>query len=228
MLLVFEDITERKQRERDAVTLTNEVAHRIKNNLQLIVGLIAYEAKWTAEPCVQGYQAMQARISAIAQLYDLISQSSHGPSVKVDGYLRELANNITASLLGNSSDIVIDVTAETLSIDPERAVPFGLLVNELATNAIKHAFPNGAGHVSLIVALVDDMIELIVADDGIGMSDEVAPKRPETRGADYVAIFVRQLGGTIVPATRQDVGTTVTIRLPFLVVPPESAPRLAA
>ena len=52
MLLVFEDITDRKQRERDAVSLTNEVSHRIKNNLQVIVGLIAYEAKWTATACV--------------------------------------------------------------------------------------------------------------------------------------------------------------------------------
>ena len=57
MLLVFEDITDRKQRERDALSLTNEISHRIKNNLQVIVGLIAYEAKWTAAPCVQGYKA---------------------------------------------------------------------------------------------------------------------------------------------------------------------------
>lgn len=228
MLLVFEDVTERKQRERDAVTLTNEVSHRIKNNLQLIVGLIAYEAKWTAKPCVQGYQAMQARIGAIAQLYDLISHSSHGQSVAVDGYLREIARNITASLLGESSGIVIEVTAETLEIDPERAVPFGLLVNELATNAIKHAFPSGAGLVKLIVALVDDMIELVVTDDGVGTNVENGPKRPETRGADYIAIFVRQLGGTIVPAKKQDVGTTVTIRLPRLVAMPETAPSLAA
>src|SRR6185503_3062071 len=59
MLLVFEDITDRKQRERDALTLTNEISHRIKNNLQIIVGLIAYESRWTAPTCVQGYQAMQ-------------------------------------------------------------------------------------------------------------------------------------------------------------------------
>src|SRR6202161_3103320 len=60
MLLVFEDITDRKQRERDAQALTNEISHRIKNNLQVVVGLIAYEAKWTPAPCVQRYKAMQA------------------------------------------------------------------------------------------------------------------------------------------------------------------------
>jgi PAS domain S-box-containing protein len=159
MLLVFEDITGRKQRERDALTLTNEISHRIKNNLQIIVGLIAYEASWTAKPCVHGYQAMQARIGAIAQLYDLISQSSRGRTVAVDAYLNEIAKTMSAGLLGNMSGIKIEVEAEPLDIDPDRAVPFGLLVNELATNAVKHAFPDGKGRVVLSVARSGDEIE---------------------------------------------------------------------
>ena len=109
MLLVFEDITDRKQRERDAVSLTNEISHRIKNNLQLIVGLINFEARSTAQPNAQGYRAMQARIMAIAQLYDLISQSSRGGAISVDSYLREIAKTISASLLGESSNIEIEV-----------------------------------------------------------------------------------------------------------------------
>src|SRR4051794_21686437 len=166
MLLVFEDITDRKQRERDAQVLTNEISHRIKNNLQIVVGLIAYEARSTAAQCVPGYKAMQARIGAIAQLYDLISQSSRGRTIAVDAYLREIAETMSASLLGNASGIKIEVKAEALDIDPDRAVPFGLLVNELATNAIKHAFPGGTGRVVLSVEQVDDQIELTVADNG--------------------------------------------------------------
>src|SRR3984885_10771492 len=169
MLLVFEDITDRKQRERDALSLTNEISHRIKNNLQIIVGLIAYEAKWTAAPCVQGYKSMQARIGAIAQLYDLISHSSRGPTIAADSYLKEIARAMSASLLGNISGITIDVRAEPLEIDPDLAVPFGLLINELATNAIKHAFPGGVGRIMLSVERIGDQIELAVADDGIGM-----------------------------------------------------------
>src|SRR5271156_2088320 len=102
MLLVFEDITDRKQRERDAQMLTNEISHRIKNNLQIVVGLIAYEAKWTTPASVPGLKAMQARIGAIAQLYDLISHSSRGRTVGVDAYLREIAKGLSASL-GNKS-----------------------------------------------------------------------------------------------------------------------------
>jgi PAS domain S-box-containing protein len=222
MLLVFEDITDRKQRERDAKMLTNEISHRIKNNLQVIVGLIAYEARSTAQPCVQGYKAMQARIGAIAQLYDLISHSSRGGTIAVDAYLREIAKTMAASLLGNASGIDIEVKAEALDINPDRAVPFGLLVNELATNAVKHAFPDGIGRIVLSAEQVGDQIELTVADDGVGMKDKDSAKTPEKRGADYVAIFVRQLGGTIVPSESEETGTSVTIRLPLLLVPPSA------
>src|SRR5476651_2054833 len=220
MLLVFEDITDRKQRERDALMLTNEISHRIKNNLQIVVGLISYEARWTPAPCVQGYKAMQARIGAIAQLYDLISQSSRGRTVAVDAYLKEIAKTMSASLLGNTSGITIEVKAEALDIDPDRVVPFGLLVNELATNASSMLFPDGTGQIVLSVERAGDQIELAVADDGIGISEKDAVETAEKRGTDYVAIFVRQLGATVVPSVAKETGTTVRIRLPHLLTPP--------
>lgn len=220
MLLVFEDITDRKQRERDVLILTNEISHRIKNNLQIVVGLIAFEAKRTAAPCVQGYRAMQSRIAAIAQLYDLISQSSRGGTIAVDTYLREIAKTMSTSLLGPTSDITIDVDAAALDVDPEHAVPFGLLVNELATNAIKHAFPDGKGCVVISVKRAGDQIELTVADNGVGTKDKNEAKIPEKRGSDYVAIFVRQLGGEMMAPNPDVLGTTVTVRLPRLLVPP--------
>jgi two-component sensor histidine kinase len=229
MLLVFEDITYRKQRERDAELLTNEISHRIKNNLQVVVGLIAYEIKSTSAASVPGLKAMQARIGAIAQLYDLISQSSRGGSIAVDAYLREIAKQMSASLIGDKSGIEIRVKAASLVIDPDRAVPFGLLVNELATNAIKHAFPNGgAGHVLLAVEQVCDDLELVVSDDGIGMQGKVVLDLPEKRGSDYVAIFVRQLGGILTRPTPEGKGTTIRIRLPLMLVPAGGAAPLAA
>jgi two-component sensor histidine kinase len=211
------------------MTLANEISHRIKNNLQVIVGLIAYEARWTAAPYVQGYRSMQTRIAAIAQLYDLISQSSRGPTIAVGAYLREIAKTMSAGLIGNTSGIKIEVRAEALDIDPDLAVPFGLLVNELTTNAIKHAFPGGTGRIVLSVERAGDQIELTVADDGIGMKERDSAKTAEKRGSDYVAIFVRQLGGTIVPSMlKEGSGTTVKVRLPFLLVPPGHVDSVAA
>ena len=116
--------------------------------------------------------------------------------------------------------ITIDVRAEALEIDPDLAVPFGLLVNELTTNAIKHAFPGGAGRIVLSVERVGDQIELAVADDGVGMPEKDPAKTAEKRGSDYVAIFVRQLGGTLVPSIAKEAGTTIRVRLPHLLAPP--------
>ena len=101
-------------------------------------------------------------------------------------------------------------------------MPFGLLVNELATNAIKHAFPNGVGNILLRVGQVNDQIELTVTDDGIGMRDKDPTDIPEKRGFDYVKIFVRQLGGVIVPSRLSPTGTTIKISLPLLMGAPNN------
>jgi two-component sensor histidine kinase len=219
------EIVQRMQSERDALMLTKEISHRIKNNLQIVVALIAKEIKRTPAQFAQGYVAMEARIAAIAELYQLISQSSDVHTVSVDAYLREIAKTMSASLLEPSSGISIEVRSDAVDIDPDRAVPFGLLVNELGTNAIKHAFPGGAGRVTLSVGRVGDQIELTVADDGVGM----APKHPARvsgkHGSDYVAIFVRQLGGTIAVSGSDGTGTTVRIQFPLLVVPPWAGDR---
>jgi two-component sensor histidine kinase len=99
------------------------------------------------------------------------------------------------SLLGGAPGIEIVVEAEAVEIDPERAVSLGLVVNELGTNAIKHAFPDGAGRVTLRVRRIDDQIELTVADNGVGMENRSQSATSGIHGADYVAVFVRQLGG---------------------------------
>jgi two-component sensor histidine kinase len=213
------EIGEREQRERDALILTNEIAHRVKNNLQITVALIALEAKSAAAPCVGGYRAMQARIGAIAELYDLISQTSDGHAIALDAYLKEIARTMSESLLEDTSGIKIEVRAEALEIDPIRAVPLGLLVNELTTNAIKHAFPDRTGRVLLSAQRIGDQIEMIVADNGVGMKDAHSEQLPEKHGSEYVAIFVRQVGGTIAVSKPEGTGTVVTVRLPLRVAP---------
>jgi two-component sensor histidine kinase len=210
------EIGERKQRELDALMLTQEISHRIKNNLQIVNALIATEIRRTPAEYAQGYVATQARIHAIAKLYDLISQSSRGPTIAIDAYLQEIANTMSASLLGSTSGIEIVVKAEALEIDPDRAVPFGLAVNELGTNAIKHAFPDGIGRVTLGVERIGDQMELTVTDNGVGMETKDPATTPGKHGSDYVAIFVRQLGGTMAVLGAEGTGTIVRIRLPLL------------
>jgi len=209
------EIAEREQREHDALMLTNELAHRIKNNLQIIVALIAHEAKSAAAPCVEGYRAMQARIGAIAELYDLISQTGDGQAIALDTYLLEIARTMSESLLEGTSGIRIEVKAGALEIDAVRAIPLGLLVNELATNAIKHGFPHGTGKIVLSAERDGDQIELRVTDDGVGMQPKYSARMTAKHGSDYVAIFVRQIGGTIAVTSADGTGTIVRIRFPL-------------
>jgi len=212
------EIVQRMQSERDALMLAHEISHRIKNNLQVIVALIVNEIKRTPAQFAEGYVAMEARISAIGELYNLISRSNHVESVRLDIYLRELIRNMSTSLLGPSSGISIEVETEAVEIDSDRAVPFGLVVNELGTNAIKHAFPDGVGRITVSIERADDQIELVVADDGVGMSAKDVTTIPGRHGSDYVAIFVRQLGGTMVLSRSDRGGTTVSIRFPLRLI----------
>jgi len=226
-ILLQTEIGIRKQRELDALMLTQEVSHRIKNNLQIVGAMIANEAIRMPTQYAQGYIAMQARIGAISKLYDLISQSSRGPTIPVDAYLREIGQAMSASLLGNTSGISIEVKADALELDPDRAVPFGLVVNELGTNAIKHAFPNGIGRVILGAIRIGDQIELTVADNGVGMVAKDQATRPGSHGSDYVAVFVRQLGGTMAVSGNEGTGTIVRIRFPSFDIAPEVAVRVS-
>ncbi|MDP2358484.1 MAG: sensor histidine kinase [Beijerinckiaceae bacterium] len=209
------EIDARIEREKDAKLLTNELAHRVKNNLQVVAALIGNEVRRTPEPWVQGYRATQARIMAIAELYDLMSQSSRDRTVVLEGYLTQLAKTLSVSLLGKTSRIQIAVEAEALEIDAERGVPLGLLVNELITNAVKHAFPDGAGLVTLVVRRIGKEVELSVTDNGIGMAAQDQESRPGKHGSDYVAIFVRQIGGILVRSVTPGAGTTVSITFPM-------------
>jgi two-component sensor histidine kinase len=210
------EVGARKRGEHDAQMMTKEVAHRIKNNLQVIVALIANEIKRTPAPWDQGYRAMQNRVVAIAQLYDLISQSTLGHTIALDFYLTKIAKSLTASLLGETSGIRIVVEAQGVEIDSDRAVPFGLLVNELSTNAVKHAFPGGVGLVTLALRRIGNDIELRVSDNGIGRTTPHQGSTPGKHGTDYVAIFAHQLQGALVDSAAPGGGTIFSIRFPLL------------
>lgn len=149
MLVVFEDATEAVLLDRHRDILAAELAHRIKNSLQIISSFVSHEIRRAAEPCAEGYKAMQARIRAVAELYDVIAQSSAFGPVNMETYLRGINNTIRKSLLSPNSNITISTKTEPLSILPDHAVSIGLIVNELATNAVKYAFPSGQGEVVL-------------------------------------------------------------------------------
>lgn len=212
LLVVFEDVTEARLLERHRDILAAELAHRIKNSLQIISAFVAFELRRAAEPCIDGYRSMQARIGAIAHLYDLISRSAAFGPVHIGDYLDGIAASLRSSLLGEGSRIGIRVEAEPMAIAAEHAVTLGLIVNELATNAVKYAFPGGEGQIVLGFGRRDGEVTLTVSDDGVGLAAAAVGTSTQL-GTRFVEAFARQIGGTLAKASGAT-GSTFTIRLP--------------
>lgn len=216
VLVAFEDETEAVILDRHRDILAAELAHRIKNSLQIISSFVSHEIRRAAEPCAQGYRAMQARIQAVAELYDVIAQSSAFGPVNMETYLKGIQSTIQKSLLDQDSTITISIRTEPLNILPDHAVSIGLIVNELATNAVKYAFPSGHGEVVLGFQRREDEVTLTVSDNGIGMSGNAEGSGLGTR---FVQAFARQLGGSLATLTGSN-GTTFTVRLPVSILAP--------
>ena len=217
LLVVFEDVTEARLLERHRDMLAAELAHRIKNSLTVITGFVSFELRRAAEPCKEGYRAMQARIGAVAQLYDVISRSATLGPVPVEPYLNGIAGSLRSSLLGEGSRIQVDVSSEPLSIDAEHAVNLGLIVNELATNAVKYAFPSGQGRILIGFEQRDEEVVLTVSDDGVGL-DGTGSQPSSGLGSRFVEAFAKQLGGSVALASGRSGGATFTVRLPRTVL----------
>ncbi len=146
-----------------------------------------------------------------------------GP-VAVEPYLTGIAASLHSSLIGQAADIEILMEAQALLIDPDKAVSVGLIVNELATNAVKHAFPSGGGRIYLSFDRRDDDVLLIVRDDGVGHDQARNSGVRSGLGSRYVEAFVKQLGATMARALGTS-GTTMTVKLPLsILVDPIAAP----
>lgn len=213
LLLAFEDVTEAINADRNKDMMAAELAHRIKNSLAIISAFVSFEIRRAAEPCVVGYQAMQSRINAVGILYDVIASSSAFGPVDMPAYLAGIATSIRSSLLGEGSKIEIALDVEPFNVIADHAVPIGLLVNELATNAIKHAFPNNKGLVVIGFRQRDDEFILSVQDNGVGLDRKERTTASSGMGTRFVDAFVRQIGGTLARASGPG-GTTITVRLP--------------
>jgi two-component sensor histidine kinase len=197
--------------ERDL--LLREVYHRVKNNLQIIDGvLMLHLLKMDDAKTKEVLIDIQSRIFAIGLVHQQLMGSSDLKTFDIAPFLRQLLANI----IGGAADerIKLTVDAPPLIVGLDFAVPLGLLVTELVTNAIKHAFPDGAGHLS--VALRPDgrgRAVLLVSDNGQGsLGDSSAPQKTGL-GASIINGLVAQLEGVV--AARCDTGTTVEILLPL-------------
>ncbi|CAO3432100.1 hypothetical protein [Azospirillum doebereinerae] len=190
--------------------LMRELAHRDKNDFQMIISILLMQMhKQQDLEAVQGFKLAIDRVSAISLAHDQLAMRPGQPTIDVANYLQALCGN----LAHRSEGVAIETALESTEITHERAVALGLITNELATNAIKHAFPDGKG--TIRVELTADPAGgqgcLILADDGIGM----AAARPGGSGLHLIKALSGQIGGTV---QREGTERGTAFRISFLLV----------
>lgn len=157
---------EQKIREKD--TLLREVQHRVKNNLQMITALIRIETR-NARGKIESapFDRLAGRIDAVQRIYKLLSEQEPGDEIDLGAYLSEIASSVMHSHAVEG--IRLDLKVDSYPVSVNVALPVGLVVNELLTNALKHAFTGRDGGTITLHSLVEgDTCRVVVADDGAG------------------------------------------------------------
>jgi PAS domain S-box-containing protein len=226
------DITARKQAEEqlrealaakdaalaDNIALLREVHHRVKNNLQMLCDMLYLQMERVADTDEAGVlQDTYGRIYAIARLHEQLYQSMQGGQVRLCEYLRRLTSGLT-HLYGDVS-VTITAPEDGIDLDLDRAIHVGLMVNELVTNALKHAYPRGTrGDVTVTVQRVDDAIELCVRDTGLGLPAGLDLSGAKTLGLRIVQILAHRLDAKVTVGNQQ--GARFTFTFPRHAEPP--------
>ncbi|MFN2108821.1 MAG: histidine kinase N-terminal 7TM domain-containing protein [Anaerolineae bacterium] len=199
------EITERAQAEakikaslKEKEILLQEIHHRVKNNLQVISSLLNLQSQGIQdEKTLEVFQESQNRIRSMALIHEKLYRSSDLARVDFAEYIRNLASFLIRSY--KSRAVRLDLQAADIYLSIDDAVPCGLIVNELISNALKHAFVDGReGEICVMMQqLADRQVRLVVRDNGVGLPKDVDYMNTGSLGLQLVTMLVEQLDGTI-------------------------------
>jgi len=195
--------------------LLKEVHHRVKNNLQIITTLLDLQFESIDdERTLRALRDSQDRIKALALVHEKLYQSSDLGSIDFAEYIEKLARFLCSTYMTDPERITLKVDAGHLPLEIERAIPCGLIVNELVSNAFKHAFPDGRkGEITIHLHSEDDgQIWLTVTDNGTGLAPGVDFRDTATLGLQLVNMLTKQLAGEI--ELRNENGASFTLSFP--------------
>ena len=219
------DITDRKQVEegiraslREKEILLRELHHRVKNNMQVISGLLDLQARSSRNPeLIEMLNKSQSRILSMALVHEQLYASKDLARIDMVGYVRALSQELFQAYKIDPRKIDLIVRTDgNVYVDISKAIPCGLILNELVSNALKHSFPgDGPGELRIIIHETKNKeIEIIVRDNGLGLPDDVDIHQPRSMGLYLVnGLVKKQLEGQI--EVRQDNGTEFRIIFPL-------------
>jgi PAS domain S-box-containing protein len=199
ILAIIRDITERKQAEeaKKNELLLKEIHHRVKNNLQVISSLLYLQSKKiNDEVIVAMLKESQDRVKSMAIAHEKLYMSSEMGKIDIREYIRDITTSLFQSyeLYSNSVKLSLDVDKVLLDIDT--AIPCGLIINELVTNSLKHAFPNGTnGKIFIEFHMENNRYKLVVGDNGKGLPIDFDIQKTETLGLKLITTLIEQING---------------------------------
>ena len=197
-------------------SLLKEVHHRVKNNLQLISSLLNLQAAKIADPDIaELFADSRNRVRSMALVHENLYRAGNFARVPMNGYVQNLCAQLVRAYNIQTKPIGMDLSIDDVQLDLDRAISCGLIVNELVSNAMKHAFPDGStGHVHVELKRAENMrLVLRVWDDGVGLVDGAAAATSDSMGHQLVHDLALQLDGDVTFATGP--GTTITVTFPW-------------
>jgi len=213
------DISDKKRAEeqiqaslREKEVLLREIHHRVKNNLQVIYSLLRLQSKLVTDPKASAlFKDSQARVKAMALVHETLCQSKNLSRIDMSEYSRTLTRRLFESYGISSDTLGLNLNIAPVSFSMETAVSCGQLINELVSNCLKHAFPNGrTGDVTVeLLSNGNDTYLLTVSDNGVGLPPDFEVGKAESLGWQLVPMLVEQLNGTF--ELQERAGTTVRL-----------------
>jgi PAS domain S-box-containing protein len=221
-IAVIQDIAERKRMEefirseiREKEVLLQEIHHRVKNNMQIIISLLDLQVCRSQDPVlIDSFKASKDRIYSMALVHEMLYQSHDLSSIDFSVYLENLARTILDSFGADPGRITLEMDLRPIELKVENAVPCGLIAQELFSNALKYAFPrdwNRKAKIRIGFKRVKNEIELLVADNGIGLPENIDIKLLDSFGLRLVQMLgEKQLGGKV--HIKRKNGTQIALR----------------
>ena len=195
--------------------LLKEVNHRVKNNLHIVMSLLQSQSGYMHDKSAQ--QAIlesQNRVQSIALIHDQLFKTDKTTEIDLKSYITELVQSLDYSINRGNHKVKIDCIVDNLFLDVSQAVPVGIILNELVTNSLKHAFPeNRTGAIVIMVKQTAHEVEMRVSDNGIGLPVDFNMTKTDSLGLTLIKGLTNQLKGTLQLDTRG--GVTVTIKFHY-------------
>ncbi|MEQ9062918.1 MAG: histidine kinase dimerization/phosphoacceptor domain -containing protein [Vicingaceae bacterium] len=188
--------------------LLKEVHHRVKNNLQVISSIFNLQSAYNQEDAVRDVlKESQNRIKSMAYIHESLYKSSQFGRIDFEEYLRKLCKNLIQSYTLRTNQISLLTETEKVLIHLDQAIPCGLMVNEVISNSLKHAFPDKShGIVAIDLKKRGNILILKISDDGVGIPESVLKGESHTLGFQLINTLVEQLRGKV--DIQNEVGTT--------------------